>query len=84
MQHIATVPKKLPITIIEFIFVKRSRVTEFKPCYSVSFGKGLHNRGVDHWGHSLNDPMEGLVDYKNWTKTARYSPQIIKISPHSQ
>lgn len=40
---------------------------------SVSFDGLQGGRGVDHWGHSLNDPIGGIVDYKNWTKTARYS-----------
>lgn len=45
------------------------------PCsiaFSVSFGNVFGGRGVDHWGHSLNDPIEGIVEYKHWAKTARY------------
>lgn len=40
--------------------------------YSVSFKSRKRNRGVDQWGHSLNEPVEGIVDYKNWRKIARY------------
>lgn len=45
---------------------------------SVSFDSVHGGRGVDQWGHSLNDPIGGLVDYKNWTKTARYSNNIFQ------
>lgn len=47
-----------------------------KNIFSVSFGKSLRNRGVDQWGHSMNVPTEGTIDYKNWTKIARYSPVL--------
>lgn len=40
--------------------------------FSVSFGKKLHRRGVDHWGHSINEPNQGYMDYKNWKKISRY------------
>lgn len=36
--------------------------------------------GVDQWGHSLNAPAEGVVDYKNWRKIARY-PFVWHVSP---
>lgn len=29
-------------------------------------------RGVDCRGHSINEPVQGLMDYKNWRKLARY------------
>lgn len=45
--------------------------------FSVSFGNVIGGRGVDHWGHSLNDPIEGIVEYKNWAKTARYISNTI-------
>lgn len=38
----------------------------------VSFNRERGIRGVDHYGHSLNEPIEGIVDYNSWRKIARY------------
>lgn len=51
--------------------------------YSVSFKSRKRNRGVDQWGHSLNEPVEGIVDYKNWRKIARY-PLTCPVCPIEQ
>lgn len=42
--------------------------------YSAARPNGRHRKhGVDQSGHSINEPLGGLVDYKNWTKITRYT-----------
>lgn len=38
----------------------------------ISFDRERGVRGVDHYGHSLNEPIDGIVDYNSWRKIARY------------
>lgn len=49
-----------------------NRTLKFHHIFSVSFENMNGGRGVDCRGHSINEPVQGMMDYKNWRKLARY------------